>query len=730
MKLKKIRSLKLKKIPFYLFLLLLTLGASLIIGFLSFTGMFALAPFLGLAIGAFILSVAYEGEIYLKNIKGAFHKLFKSNYLKNQLAKDYLFHQFENDTINSKDLNCPQFFKDYEAALNLLHKFEHKRLDKKSKKVKRKIEKSLKDMEKWFALQLFSENEESTIRTPYEQELRDWLKQSKQDEAKALLKKRRTTYRWVLAFSAVSGIFMGIATTYLLVEAFTILPILAAIPFTFLPAMIIPLALIAGLAYTFLIYNAITDMIHNDTLRKWYYKIRDDFKKGVTWRNLLIAASAVTLVTLAIVLTLFTVGTWWTIAKHARPLFSWMSKIPSFIMGVVNPIILGVSQSIFNLENTCESLEMIYDALNSTGNFVKKLGKGIREAFYDMWDNENWLQMVNPFRILIKLIVIPLRLLLFLGHLVSIGVTADQVPGVSKKFSAGAGFLSELFEDLHFFVGDLFPHTHHHHNTKDLLAERLGEGHGHDHSADIPSRCLTFLFKYIIPLYAAAAAWDYAASRLVTRTPEACGLINASEEEALSFEQLNPTLQGKNAIVLHKDELYYANRRTQKIKKIRLKDSNQVQYNDLKLTMGNNHRLATDEELEFISTLTGRHSSDTTISWERAWDKQRGKPPRESVTVKPTAAQPSNDWQLEQTLHRIDRYLEKHKSLNAESATELRNLRQGLQEMQEPNEPLLKERINQEAAKLVYARQGFFATSPRDFLTELPERISYVATAA
>ena len=53
----------------------LTVGASLILGFLSFGGMFASIPVLPLAFAAFGLSVSYEGEVYLQNIKGSFQKI-------------------------------------------------------------------------------------------------------------------------------------------------------------------------------------------------------------------------------------------------------------------------------------------------------------------------------------------------------------------------------------------------------------------------------------------------------------------------------------------------------------------------------------------------------------------------------------------------------------------------------------------------------------------------------
>ena len=69
-----------RKIPYNIALIILTAGASLILGFLSFGGMYALLPFLPLAFAGFALSVSYEGEIYLQNIKGALKKLFKTNY--------------------------------------------------------------------------------------------------------------------------------------------------------------------------------------------------------------------------------------------------------------------------------------------------------------------------------------------------------------------------------------------------------------------------------------------------------------------------------------------------------------------------------------------------------------------------------------------------------------------------------------------------------------------------
>jgi hypothetical protein len=90
----------------------------------------------------------------------------------------------------------------------------------------------------------------------------------------------------------------------------------------------------------------------------------------------------------------------------------------------------------------------------------------------------------------------PLRILMFLGHLVSIGVTGDRMPGVPAILSALLGIVSEGFEDAHYFFDldyffDLGGDDHHH--------------HGHEHS-DLPNQVLSLLFS---PIFALAASWHY-----------------------------------------------------------------------------------------------------------------------------------------------------------------------------------------------------------------------------
>ncbi|MGQ3888307.1 hypothetical protein ACQUW5_04645 [Legionella sp. CNM-1927-20] len=509
--------MKTKKIPYYLLLTLLTLGASLIIGFLSFGGMYAIWPLLPLAFASFGLSVAYEGEIYLQNIKGAFQKLFKSDYLSGYLADEYLLHHFP----DTDDKDCPQFFKDYEIQLRLLSKFNHKNLDKESLARKKKIEKTMSDMRKWFALQLYKKPNEKNLDnySKYKIELQHWLAEHGQKEAIEKLAARTKTFNGVRVFSGLAGLFMGLGTTYLLVGGFATIPLLASLPFTFLSLAIVPMAIIAGAAYGFLTYNAVTDMINNDTLRKWFFKIKNNFTKENASehkvRNIFLAVTAVSLLTLTVALTICTAGTWWTVAKTARPLFTWMGKMPAFIMGIINPIITGTSTLIFNLQNTSESLEMIDGLTRTKGNIFTKTSTSIQNAFHKLKEHENWLQLLNPARILLKLTLTPLRILFFLGHLVSIGVTSDRVPGVPEIVSALLGIISEGFEDAHYFFEQGHEHHHHkhdghYHETKDLLKEQLQAGEGHNHEVDLPTRVLKVIFS---PLYLLAALWDYTVSQ-------------------------------------------------------------------------------------------------------------------------------------------------------------------------------------------------------------------------
>jgi hypothetical protein len=150
------------------------------------------------------------------------------------------------------------------------------------------------------------------------------------------------------------------------------------------------------------------------------------------------------------------------------------------------------------------------------------LNKSIQNNVAWIRKHESTLQIINPFRILLKLTLTPLRIVLFMGHLVSIGVTSDRFPGIPEIISAIIGIISEGFEDAHYFVDNHDAHEAAH-DTQSLLKERLSGKHGHDHANDIPTQIVKALFY---PIYCLSALWDCLASKQ-----------NANKEDRLSYSR-------------------------------------------------------------------------------------------------------------------------------------------------------------------------------------------------
>ena len=539
--------MNIKKKPYNLIPILLTAGASLILGLLSFSGMFALIPVLPFAIATFVLSVVYEAEIYLQNIKGALGKLFKHNYLQNQLAKEFLLEHFPKD-INDPD--CPSFFVNY-AALQLKLKKPANKAEKK------KIQKLLKEMEQQLALELFSHSEHGN--TPVSnaaEQLRIWLSQNNQVTWQADFHKRRRNFQIAAVFSSLSALFMGLGSTYLIMEAFSAIPWIAVIPFAYWPFMIVPMAVVAGAAYGLLTFNTVTDLINNNTISNWLTRIHTHFKEErFSLRNLFMASMSALLVGLAIALTVCTAGTWWTIATNARPLFDWMGRMPKFIMGGINPLITGLSALSFNIQNTAESIEELDKSIyaeekDSSISFYDS----IKETWNDLWKNKNWLQVFNPFRIIKALTITPLRIMLFMGHLVSIALTADRMPGVPQIWAALIAFISEGFEDAHYFIG----HGHKQKKTEQddaddinavtqkILKKRFSGHGGHSHELDIPAK---ILFTLAIPLDILASKWDSLAAWLIPIEPQLIEPVAENPQPELNLP-LSDTWQAEHTVGL------------------------------------------------------------------------------------------------------------------------------------------------------------------------------------
>ena len=485
----------LKKFSRSAFLILLTLGASLIIGLLSFGGLYVLWPNLILASISFILSVAYEGEIYFQNLKSALNKLFKPDYASFELACNFLKDHFP---LHLPKEMRPKFFNDYEAELYALHRA----IDLKQHQEIRKSKLKLKKMEQLFTEILKGHKKLKDMTQDEDRLYRYLVLLNLPKKYQETLKTRQWYYRSIQIFSGLTTIFMGFGTTYLLMETFAVIPFLAAISLSLWPVLIVPMAIIAGIAYGLLTYNTMTNMLANNSIRMRFQKLYNDFKtQGLTWRNALSATITLTLSGLAIGLTICTAGTWWTIVKNTPPLFRWMKQIPQFIMGVIAPLITSIAALAFNLENSSESMEIIDEALQTD---LKKQWHDFKQRFKRAFEKENRAQLLNPFRLILAVTFIPIRIALFFAHLVSIGVTGDRMPGVSYIVSALLGIVSEFFEDMHYFVHN------HKHDLRSLIDARLSGTDHHNHDNDLPTQILKFI---ALPIKIFSSLWNYGFSQ-------------------------------------------------------------------------------------------------------------------------------------------------------------------------------------------------------------------------
>lgn len=538
--------MKIKRIPRYLLVILLALGASIVLGFLSFAGMYALFPILGLAIVSLVLAMAYEGQIYFQNIDGALNKLFfHRNWVRERLANDYLLSLVEiyeeeraealkNDEEpleNEKESKVPEFVKTYSELLNHYLVFKGKKLTKTQKIEKKRVTKMLHSMEKSFEQILFKkETDEHLLNS--EKTLKAWLmNESRQKKLIKKLKTRTRIFYGVLAFSIVTGIFMGVGSTWLLMEGFAALPVLATLSPAVLAGLIVPMAIVAGVAYGLLIYNALTDMIQNESIQKCLKVIQSNFQRGLSFKGLFKVLGIFTLLSLAMILTLCTAGTWWTVVKSAPPLFAWLNKLPSFIMTIINPVITGIAALVFSVENMFVTLginepshhhahEHHDDSHEHGKNFFVKIKDNLvkkHRAFKAR--EETLLQRINPFRIFLKITIEPLKTLGFFGHIISISVTSDRVPGIPAIFSAGASGATEFIEDWHYFQ----KHHHHANDPISLARKRLSPGHNHSHDDDIPTFLIKLLFS---PVYLLSTLWAWGSSKR-----------NKNEDNKLSFKE-------------------------------------------------------------------------------------------------------------------------------------------------------------------------------------------------
>lgn len=361
--------------------------------------------------------------------------------------------------------------------------------------------------------------------------LKEWMG-ADSDAWKKHLAKHSFNSRMAFLVSAFSGLIMGIGTTYLIMEAVAVIPWLMLIPLSLFPPVIAPLALIAGAAYGLLIYNALTEMLLDNPIRKFVDRIQALSSQEMTLKRGLILGLSIVLFAVTLFLTVCTAGTWLTVFHKTKPLFTWLSVIPNVLLNIIIPILIGISVLPFSLQsvaNTLDGLEAnpnLDHAVNAINPRNWRLPSGrlpsswaeasewLSEKMWEQWVPnflgitkeefalETDMQRKNPYRVIYRMFFEPLRNFIFIGHLVSAGATSDQIEGVPVWVSFWLNFWFECAEDWDWIWGRAHVDDI---DTVDLLKERAQNSDDHNHDNNVPIRLLKLIFE---PILQRAAKWD------------------------------------------------------------------------------------------------------------------------------------------------------------------------------------------------------------------------------
>ncbi|TLY48602.1 MAG: hypothetical protein E6K54_00965 [Gammaproteobacteria bacterium] len=471
------------KVLRYVVATFLTIGTVLSVGFLSFSGLWIIYPYIIPAILAFFLSGVIEGKVYGTSIfKGlARLKLLMPN------AEKYLLFSELNRLLDRKDENwvtsqCA-FLSDY---FNQRKKYKTLKNDPNAKN--EDIKETKKDLEelKAYFFQKITEPSDTNGDSYIGQEIKDVSLIELKSAKRSVWFLR---FFWVI--SILIGIVAGFVTAFAVQEAITV-GLALSLSTTVLLAIVWPVALFAAVGATFLLYYAITDIVKNDAIGKACSKTIDLFKRipGESFSTFLFRLVALSIVVMGITsLTIFATlasgGTCWIVMQKGIKLLA--PKLPVFVaycastilipINFATDLIYGFSTTLQTIDN-CKSIFLaIFKGFRHPFEAVKSFYFNIRSKLITIKQQETWAQFFNPFRILAKLIISPLQSLVFLGHLISIGLTTDRFMNVPPPLVAGVCAISEGLQDLSFLTAESDDHQHVH-NEHPHHAEDDGHDHG------------------------------------------------------------------------------------------------------------------------------------------------------------------------------------------------------------------------------------------------------------
>ncbi|RDH39986.1 MAG: hypothetical protein CFE62_006190 [Candidatus Aquirickettsiella gammari] len=470
MRLKKTKALR------YVVATFLTMGTVLSVGFLSFSGLWIIYPYVIPAVLAFFLAGIIEGKVYGTSIfKGLGRlKLLTAN------AQKHLFfielNKFVSHKESQKESQNESWFNN---QCNSLKDYWVKREKYKSLKKDLQADKNvLKDAK---------EALDQAKNSLYQQVRGNNISDEELNKlGKPLLKSAKHSawflrFFWIVSLSV--GVVSGFATAFAVNEAITI-GLALSLSATALSAIIWPVAIFAAIGATFLLYYIITDIVKNDTVEKAVSKVCELFKRkedenkkeplaAYVIRLIALSLVAVGITAITVFATAASAGTCWIIMRQGINLL--LPKLPIFFayctsailipIGFTTDLIYGFSTTLLTINNCKGMFVAIFRVIQ---NPVEKFKSFIKTKLASVKD-ESWGQFFNPFRLIAKLVILPLQALVFIGHLISIGLTTDRFFSVPPSLVAIFCAISEGLQDLSFFTTEEDDHSHDDHDHGNLL---------------------------------------------------------------------------------------------------------------------------------------------------------------------------------------------------------------------------------------------------------------------
>ncbi len=489
---------------------------------LAFFGMYAIIPIVGIAWASFALYGVIDGEVILQNIHGGIKNL--PFLMEKNLTHHLITKKFERE-LRNKTSHFSQAELDYLEQKKLLEKFSHKKLTKEQKAQRKAAEKKMRRMQKLITAYILKEKHNKPIT---QQEIEYFAPIAGNDDPENstiidVCTNILNSFRWIKLKSNIlktcTAVSLIAGGTFSFTTASGLAGIFVGSLAAFAPA-IWPLAILAGVGYTFLIYRTVSDMLANETLAMWREKFRhwtafDEMnpKKSIA-RRVFLTAVAVIAVGLAIVATLATAGTWWFAVKNGAELLQLLAPVAAIIASVLVPF-AAIATLVFSIKNSLTTVNEISNdtkdasPLDHLKRLLVKIGRTINPITY-IADNpgKSIAELYNPFRIIAGIISFPFMFAIFVGHMVAMGVAGDRTPGLSYEAMIASSFfgaLSDAFVDYHYISG----HDHQHKSVKKHILDEE-EKHDHTHGV-IPKLALATILtlSLVAPL---SALWTYLAA--------------------------------------------------------------------------------------------------------------------------------------------------------------------------------------------------------------------------